>query len=532
MAFSWTDRKKNSFFWVLLGGAILLAVLEAVLMVLYRESWVDEVFSAFKSYLYLSGELVPFQGSLFEYPPMVIPTYGLVHYLFGPSLYAARILSAVFFFISLALLFFILKRHAGRFPALIGVFIILSNLLLVGNYLSATMYSLASALALGVVFVEGSGMSRKNKTIIAVVLIGVAILTRTNMVALALGYLIYLLVMKVERKMIAGFLLGTIGVVVIGYLPIILPNPSLSLAHIVSPFGYVGPLQDLPVSLKVGGVSMGRFLEVLTAFFKEYFGILLLFFTFTFYVLYDRRSALFEFIRANAVYTITVILSLVFVASHYFYFRITSNVYYANYFIPLLVIGTVLSAFLFLEKERLPKVLLVALVVLNLGTNAYRTDVISSPSEESDLKRTRRGAEFVGRTIPEGARVLAFDNSIIHIFLADRRTYMPLMNRDFLFMPNADTESIQSLGFYNMAMLKGWAKESEYLVLHKERWPGSFIRSPFWGTGSEDIPKEIKEIQTIFDREFVLVGETLNVYPRKYTDGNDGGTMQIYKRIE
>ena len=532
MSLAIDGKKQNTIFRIVSVLTVLLVLSEIVLMVLFRETWVDEIFSAFKSYLYLKGELVPFVSGLFEYPPLVIPTYGLVHFVFGPSLISARILSSVFFSIMLVLLFLITKRHAGKVAGIFSVLLVASNLLLVGNFVSATMYSLVSVLTLGVVYVEGAGLSLNRRMIFSGILIGLAILARTNLVVLALGYLLFLIVNRTSISKILLFLITTLSVIVVGYLPLISANTPLALSHIFSPFGYFGPLRDLPPSLKTGSQDIGRFLEVLTMFMKEYFGIILLSISVNFYVIYQKKNNLKSFIKNNPVYVLITILSLVFVGGHYLYWRIVSNVYYANYFIPLFILATVIPIFTFLNEEKFLKTLLTVLILVSFGTNLYRTDVISDPRQESDLDRLSRGVELIHEYIPEGSKVLSFDNSINHVFLSDRRTFMPLINRDFLFMPNADTEKIRDIGFYNMSMLKSWALESDYLALEKEYWPGSFLRSPFWGAGTEDVPKEIKEIQNIFNDDYVLVAEALNVYPRKYTDGNDGGTLQIYKRIK
>ena len=168
---------------------------------------------------------------------------------------------------------------------------------------------------------------------------------------------------------------------------------------------------------------------------------------------------------------------------------------------------------------------------MNLGTNLYRIDLFSDPREETDLERLDRGAAFLRRYIPQGETVLAFDNTVGHIFIADLRTFPPLVNRDFLFLAHADTEKVRAYGFYNMEMLIGWARnEARYIVMQKETWSTQYIRSPFWGAGTEKVPEKLEEFKRILNEQYELIAEELNTYPRKYTKGNDGGTLLLYKR--
>ncbi len=135
------------------------------------------------------------------------------------------------------------------------------------------------------------------------------------------------------------------------------------------------------------------------------------------------------------------------------------------------------------------------------------------------------------RFIPVGETVLAFDDTVGHVFTADLRTFPPLVNRNFLFLASADTERIKSYGFYNMEMLLNWARnETNYIAIQKETWSTPYVRSPFWGKGTENVPEKLEEFKKILNDKFELIATELNTYPRKYTEGNDGGTLLLYKR--
>ncbi|MBI2053581.1 MAG: glycosyltransferase family 39 protein, partial [Candidatus Sungbacteria bacterium] len=521
----WTKSKA---YWALLVLAGILAVAEIAIMIMYRETWADEIFSAFKGYLILKGELVPFQNGIFDYAPLTV-MYGLIHYLFGPDLYTARILSSVFLACALALVFWIGRRLGGRWAGTASLLLVLSNLLLVGNYVSATMYSFAILCLLSVVALEISGLSRRKKTILIAAVLALAILGRTNMIAATALYALYLLVIGTSLVELGVFAVVTGTIVVLGYLPIVLPNPSTALSFILGPYISFGPFASLPRPLIAQ--SFGRFLEVLVGFIREYFGFVVLFLTVVGTIKLREFRRLRAFARENSGFTLLAIFSAGLFAAHFLYWRIGGNLYYANYFMPLAALAGAVGITRFFSGNTLARVLLVSVVALNFAANSYRTDVISNPREESDLARVERGADFIRAHTGTGDKILTFDNSLYHVFLADRRTFMPLMQRDFLFLHDADDERVRSLGFYNLAIVRDWMiHDADYFARQREQWPSSLIRRPFWGVGNEDTAARTTEIEKIIREQYEPVGAVYNVYPRKYTDGNDGGTLELYRR--
>ena len=525
-------RRRGAGFSIAAALTIALVAVEIAVLIIYRETWVDEFFSAFKGYLVLTGELVPYRNGIFDYPPLVIPTYGLVHYLFGPNFYAARILSAVFFSAMAVFLFLTGRRLGGRWAGLGAVALVASNLLVVGNFVSATMYALAGFLLVLVVWVEASVLSERKKTILASVLLALAFLARTNMIVAFLAYVGWLVLMRVSPRRIASAVGVWSVVAALGYLSIFWFNPALAFAHFFIVFGSVGPLAWLPPSLKVGGAGIGMFLEVFAKTVKEYYGFLLLFSVSAALVLWERRTSVLVFLRAERAYALALILSAAFFITHYGYPRIVGNVGYATYFIALMALVSTTAMARFLGPRRVWAALFAGVAILNLSANLYRTDVISHPGDESDFSRVERGAALLRAHTEKNDRILTFDNSLVHVFLADRRTFFPLMSRDFLYIANADTEKVRASGYYNLEMLKSWAlTDADFLALHKEKWNESFIRRPFFGAGNEETQKQFAEIRSIFSRNYELVASAFNVYPRKYTEGNDGGTLELYRRI-
>ena len=519
---------------LVLGGLIGIAIFaaaEIAALIFYREFWVDELFAAWRSYLIFKGEFVPFRDGVFPYPPLIIPMHGAVQYLFGPSLYAGRVLMSAFFAGVLFLVYRLAARHGGRGWAFAALALIVSNVLLAGNYVSATTYALVMFILLCVVASETWEISRDTKILIAGGANALLLLTRTNMIVVPIAFAVYYLLIKIPVKDIIFFMMIVGGLTVVGYLPLIVFDPSLAIAYTVSSFGNIGLFKDVPPSLKEGGQSVMQFLEVFTGFVKEYFGIVALFGAISWAVLWEKRRELAAFLRREHLYLLLLCLSAALMGSHYFYPRIAGHVYYANYFIPVMVLAVVIGSAKFFAGNRFVSIMVGAVIVLSFAANLYRVDVVSNPREESDIARVNRGAAFLAAHTGARDRIVTLDNSIIHIFAADRQTFAPLMNRTFLLLGDADTAKVARLGFYNLDMVRFWLLErADFLAIHQERWPSSVLRMPFWGKGTEDAERGIAEIQSVIDTKYELVGTVLNVYPRKYTEGNDGGTLVLYKR--
>jgi len=524
-------RNENKIFIITLVLAVGLFLAEVCVSIIYREVYIDEFFASYRAYTVVIGRLVPFVNGVFAYPPLVIPTYGVAQFLFGPSFYVNRILSSLFFVGLSGLTFFLALRQAGKWPAIGAIFLLLSNPLLVSNYTTGTMYSLTMFLLLVFTICEMSKQRPRNKIIFAAILSALLVLARTNMISILVLYALYLFLMRSGIKKILAYLALTAVLVVVGYLPIIIPNPEIALGHILSPIASFGIYSQVPSSSVVGSNNIGRIVEIFSAFVREYYGILILFFTLTVMVFREQKNSILEFLRRERFYAFILIFSIGLLAIHYFYWRVVGSVYYANYFLPLVILAIAIALGRFLKNRELAVVLFVGVILLNFAVNSFRTDLFSSPTDESDLARVSRGAREVALNVAPDGKVLVFDNSLFHMFIAGFHTYDPLVNRSFLYWANDDTELVRKLGFYNIDMLIEWARDdADYILLNKESWSTLFIRSPFFGHGSEDSPDRVEELRNVIEGRYTLVESVKNVYPRKYTEGNDEGTLEIYKR--
>jgi len=517
----------SKYFKIVLALIVTLVIVESVILLFYRETWLDEEIVLNKSMLLIKSEAKPFVDLIIEYPPLFIPFYGLSQ-LWGPDLHSGRAISLIFLFLSLFLIFRIVGKIVGRNPAILAILFMMGNVLLIGNYVTATFYSM-SAFILTLFVYAHLFASQKNKFFMTGIIAGLLMLTRTNMIIVPLIYLVFLFYNQAKIGDFFKFIGTFLATLVLGYLPIVIGNPEVALSYILYPLTAVGPLSQLPPSNKTV-VTLVEVWSNAVAFFKEYFSVLVFFFGSVVAALFSERGKWRMFISQEKNLLFLVVLSIVFIASHYFYWRVESHINYSNYFIPLLVIVATILYFKFVPRNATSNIFLIFIILFTFASNAWRVDVVSSPREESDIARLKRGARFIEENTKKGDTIVTFDNSVYHVFLADRKIPNALINRNFLFVANAPKELLSKLGMYNIETMNQWLDEANYLLIHKERWPSSFIRMPFFGE-SPTFLEDMKKLQMKIDVKYRIVGEILNVYPRKYTEGNDGGTLVLYKRI-
>lgn len=523
------SRKKNLLFRG--AGALLLLwmCVESAILIVYRETWFDELVYLFKGYAVITGAFVPFRDIILEYPPLAFFAYGAVQAVFGPSIMAGRILSAVFFIALLLLTFTIARKLAGEWAGLGATALVMSHTLLVANYLSVVPYAFTVACLLGALAVEFSSRDRSTKVWWIAVLLAGMMLIRINMLAAVLVYGAYLFWIRSLPRHQGIFWSVFCMVLFVGYLPIILPDPALALSSIAHPFARVGLLAALPASLKVGSVGAEKFLEILASFFREYAATLAFFCAIAFALAYRDRREMKDFFVREREFALLAAMAVGLLAAHYFYWRITGSIQYANFFMPLVILTAVIGVFRYFQEEKVAVVLTIAVLGVNVLANIFPSGIISRPGEETDLERVKRGAVFIAAHTDRGDRMIAFDNSIFHLFAAGRLTKPALINRDFLYIDGIDADTARRLRMYNPELLMAWLAEADVVLLHEERWRSAF-RRPFWKGERYDGEKVIADISSVLDRQYVLVGSALNVYPRKYTEGNDGGTLLIYRR--
>ncbi|MBI1975583.1 MAG: glycosyltransferase family 39 protein [Candidatus Vogelbacteria bacterium] len=526
---------KNKAFTASVIATISAFLVEVVILILFRETWFDELLYSFKGYLIASGTYVPFTDIVVEYPPLFIPIYGIPQILAGPSLYLARIVSTVILGLMLTSVYIVGKKLGNsRWWGIGAVWLLMSNVFLMGNYVSGTLYSLTALLLTLAFWVETLSTSRSKKALYSGVVLGLLLLARINMLPAILVYGGYLLYRRVGMRDGAIFLASLAVTVIIGYAPLVYQNPSLAFSHILAPFVKVGPLATLPATAVVGGQAIVEYVQVFVDLVREFFAFFVLFFTVLAFIVRQQWGRIIEFIQEEHVYALLVALSTGLFAAHYLYWGAIGQVGYAAYFMPLVALTTMVGCARYVGEYR-PFAAIVVGVAIALGAvgNLYRSDVLSSPREESDILRVSRGAELIRAHTEADARVLSFDNSFFHVFLAGKTILAPLVNRDFFYVHFLDTERARQLRFYNYELLKEWILSgADYIALNKEFWNLQFVRGSFWGSLDPDGRRKADEIRGILDEEFELIASVNNVYPRKYTKGEDGGTLELYKRLK
>ncbi|MBX4210348.1 hypothetical protein KW783_00040 [Candidatus Parcubacteria bacterium] len=522
------ERNKKKIFILLVVTLFFIAAIEILVLIFFRESWLDEEIYLFKSFSIMNGVFTPFKDIIVEYPPLFIPVYGIVQVLFGPSFYVGRAVSSVLFIALLLVTFKLLRRKTNSWWALAGIALILSDVFLVGNYVSATLYSLtALLLMLCLIYVERAAISLRVASLLGF-LMGLLMLARINMLPAVILIFLFLFFMRAHGRNIAAVFAFFAITIVVGYAPIVIPNPSLALSYIVYPIRPVGLLNGLTTRV-AGRVPIIEFASVLVSFLHEYYAYIFLFFTTLLFLSTVYGKSLYAFAKKEKWFSFMVVLDFAFLLTHYFNPHLIGSVYYANYFIPVIVVTFIYAFHRFIPHKRFSASLVISIIVLNGCISAFRTDVISDPRSESDLKRVSRGAELIKKYTTRGDTVLTFDNSVYHVFVADRKVLPFSINRDFHYINIEDKPKAERLLLYNFSILSEKIRSAKFVALNLESWKDLFIRANFYTGHDSQGEAKAAEIENILAKDFVLMGSAHNVYPRKYTDGNDGGTLLLYK---
>lgn len=524
----WCKGRENVFFKVIFLMTVVFALVEIVMFALYRQTWIDEEIYLFKSLTILRGDFTPFRDIVVEYPPLFILLYGLPQLLFGASFYVGRFAAAVFSVAILILLFKLIKKLMNRWWALIAVLLLLSSLSLIGNYAVSALFAPTTLVLLTLLYIETTNINRSKKTILAACCLALLLLMRTNLFPAMFVYVIYLILMKAGWRNILLCFGITFGLVIAGYLPIVVFNPSLAISFILLPFHTFGTLKQVSLEF-FARQDLLSFVTTLVEFIREYIVLLFLFLAVfvRFIMEMIKRPSPFAFLREERIYVLTSVLVFTLIITHFFYFGVATKVIYASYFGILFIVSALIGIYHLACERKVWVSIFVAGILLNFGVNVFRTDLVSNPLAESDLARVERGAALVRENTTPTDTLVAFDNSIFHIYAADRKTFPPLFNRNFLYVHNTESEFIKPLLLYNFDMLKQWIRSADFLLLHKERWADQFVEQ---GQDADKVA-EVVWIGAMVNEQYKLIGTAKNVYPRKYTVGNDndGGTLLIYK---
>jgi len=241
----WFQKRKESIFLASVVLTVIFALIEIVVLVVYRQTWFDEQNYLFKSLTILRGDFVPFRDILVEYPPAFILIYGLPQLLFGTGFSVGRFTAAILCATALVFFFCLVRKMANRWLAFAAVFSLLGSILLMGNYIAIGLYAPSFLVFTILLYVETMTIDRGKKCFLAACCFALLLLMRINLVPAVLGYLVYLVFTGVAWRRIFLFCSITAGLVFVGYLPIVLPNPSLAVSFILLPFYAFGDFREI-----------------------------------------------------------------------------------------------------------------------------------------------------------------------------------------------------------------------------------------------------------------------------------------------
>ena len=90
------------------------------------------------------------------------------------------------------------------------------------------------------------------------------------------------------------------------------------------------------------------------------------------------------------------------------------------------------------------------------------------PTKWSDLRLINRSGKILKPIVADKTKIIWIAEPI-SLFMAGKVSYYPLINHTGFYKPSADTDTVRSLGFWNMAMLKEWFNEADLVVIEDNK---------------------------------------------------------------
>src|SRR3989344_2351377 len=140
--------KKWNGFVVLFVALFAFLIFTAAYYVVFLDTHLDEAQYSYTAWLTADGLAFPFEDFRIKYGPIGFYSQVLLQNMAGPSMFAARVISMLFFVGFSLLLFDVVRRLGNRWWALFAVALLAFQPFLVGNYVAATPYALVAFLSM------------------------------------------------------------------------------------------------------------------------------------------------------------------------------------------------------------------------------------------------------------------------------------------------------------------------------------------------------------------------------------------------
>ncbi|MEK7622418.1 MAG: hypothetical protein AAB430_00975 [Patescibacteria group bacterium] len=441
---------------------------------IFNISYIDEAKYIMKGWLMLNGEVEYYTtgGFLYQHMPGSLLWQGLGQRLWGPSLLAGRLQSFILGLLVLLSSWRLSQKISGKIAGTMTLILLGLAPTVTFYYSTATPQSL---LVLGLML--GFIALYESKFLLASVWFSLTFIIRENFLFTLLLYIGFLIIVK--RKNLNSLLLNLL---VIGV--------TLSIFLIPGYPGTINILKNLPWVNFILPVSQSE-KDILGMYWKEDLQSLGLYwrairdFGVVFHAwiiigglliidwVRQRKQIILSFKPKQLFWLFLIgITGFNFIIHSWAAFRLSPRaiISYFPYVAPLVAVIMAHGLASWFKKVKNKKIFLagyLALLVLLPITVRYGAN-FAIPTKWSDLRLINRSGKILKPIVADKTKIIWIAEPI-SLFMAGKVSYYPLINHTGFYKPSADTDTVRSLGFWNMAMLKEWFNEADLVVIEDNK---------------------------------------------------------------
>lgn len=458
--------------------SILFFFIESIYLIIFLNTWYDETNYLYESWLFVDQHLMPYIDYSAKVPVIPYIIYGVPQSLFETSIYIGRMESFIFTGLMLLLVYKLAKTFVDEKAGIFSVLLILFNFYSMQYFISATLYSLSALFLLLSLYILFSEIKEPFKSIISIIFIDLAILTRPNIGFAGIILLFYILSKNdVGMKTKFASISTAISIPIVVLLPFLLENFKLTIFQI--PFTPIQDILGLEYPNFVNSAIKNLFLLKLTFPF-EYFHItffmVLVIGSFLIYLLYNKKYNFFE-INVYFPLMLLMVISLVLLTYVFHPYPVGPYIVYA---IPMMAIlaGTVYSTIINTTQSEnckgiLYSVFIVGLILTTISIVPYS----AAPFKDTSVMKAERGAEALANYTNPDDKILSLLYTNGEVLLAERVIYPNTIHFPWTYQPLSSKDDCEEYFKFNDEMLDNWLSGEADVVLISD-WTYFYLSSP------------------------------------------------------
>lgn len=517
--------KYNVLFWIVLIGFIALFATQALVYVIYGNTWLDE-----SEYLYVGHQI--YERDLVLYDEIWSRTTPLLHYYYGasqiidgPNIYWGRMFAVFATLGFLVLAFLIVKRLTkSKWAGLLALALILFNQDGMAIFLRAAPYNVTSFLLLLTILILTLKIKDSVKFPLAIGAATLLLMTRMNLIFFT-GLLFVYTFIKFRHQLRVFFMSVLVFLVIaLGVLwKFLAINWKNTLLGIFAPFTiYLYP------DLFYGTISRAHwffkmhetFSSVESLGFSIALVVGLLIYAITIIKKKDLKKP--EFYQRNQL-MIFMILGFFSIYLPHFWANDAYSFYSSALLAVIVSIG--IHQVLMRIRGKLEKRIIIGLILggLVFTLSMFTMLEFSNPLKgDYDAKRMTESGNMIADLTEYNATIFIADNEIGQLHMANRKTFPPMTGRYYLYTEDDNTEFVARTHRFNLEILKDQlANHTDYILIQSDRSWLKLYRPPA-------LKEILPVIEKFIEEDYEFVAEIHNALPKKYEYSNPN--LMLYKR--